>query len=91
METPDPNMIHISSMYGALSETPYVKLNWGEKEAVLTPEEAIDHAVRVIQVASNSEADAAFIRYLQLKLGIEKERIPEIIRDFRAMRESEWK
>jgi hypothetical protein len=74
-------------MYGAMSETPFVKLTWGDQTAVMTPAEAIQHAVRIIEVAANSEGDAAFIRFVKERIGItEPEKLSEIMRDFRAMR-----
>lgn len=81
------DIIHIESMYGARSETPFVKLTWGDKEAMLTPAEAIAHAVRVIEVAANSEGDAAFVRYMRERVGMQDPAvIAEMMRDFRAMR-----
>lgn len=82
-----PDFIHIESMYGALSRTPFVKLKWGENEGMLTPEEAVKHAMRVLEVAAGAEMDAVFIRWLTEKLGVtEDEKIAEILQDFRAMR-----
>jgi hypothetical protein len=83
----DADIIHIETMYGARSETPYVKLTWGDKEAILTPAEAIKHAVRIIEVAANSEGDAAFIRFIRERIGMnDPEQLAAMMRDFRAMR-----
>jgi hypothetical protein len=82
-------LLHIETMYGARSESPFVKLAWGEQEAILTPAEAIAHAVRIIQVAANSEADAAFIRFLRERIlpkDVDPEMIAAIKRAFREMR-----
>lgn len=87
--TPDPteNIITIESMYGAASRTPFVRLVWGDKDAMLTPKEALAHAARIIEVAANADADAVFIRFLSERLGItDDEKIVAVLRDFRQMR-----
>jgi hypothetical protein len=85
--SPDADMIHLSTMYGAATRTPYVQISWGAEMAQMSVEDARAHAVRIIEVAANAEADAAFIRFMRERLDLDSmEQVAAILLDFRAMR-----
>jgi len=80
----NPDTIGITSGVTG-SGKPFVALEWGEKRAQLTPNEARAHALAILECAEAAEADSAFMAFCE-KNGITGEGMAMAMRDFRILR-----
>lgn len=79
--------LSISSMVSGRTGEPLICLEWGTMKGTLTPEQSIEHALHVLEVATGSWADAFLMKFLQQKVGAELSQAVGVLRDFRAFRE----
>ncbi len=83
----DSGMLHVESMYGAVSKKGVVCMSWGDNAGVLTPKEARAHAQFVIECAAAAEADELFVTFMVEKVGLEHEQAAMALLDVRKMRD----
>lgn len=84
---PPSDMINIASIVSHRTGEPKVVLKWGKEEGQLTPEEAIAHASRIIEVAAGATIDAQIVRWGSEKLGVERTQVSALLQSFRKWRE----
>jgi hypothetical protein len=58
-----PSTIHVSSGFGVTTREPYVQIVWKGEVAQLTPAEARQHALSILEVAEAAEQDAFLFTY----------------------------
>ncbi len=87
-----PDRIDVSSIVSGRTLEPFVTITWGEYRAQLTPEEARQHALIILECAEAAETDAFVFNWLTRDVvGTEAEKGEEferIIGAFRAFREA---
>ncbi len=86
-EEKDPNMIWASSSVHADDRAPWVHLQWADKKGMLTPEEARQFALSVLETAQAAEHDAFLVKFLTEKIGSDVPTAIAVLREFREMRE----
>ena len=67
---------------------PFIHLRWGKEMAQLTPEQAIRHALGVIETAQGALTDAFLVTFLRDRLGTPIEKGAVLLKDFREYREA---
>lgn len=65
--------INISTIVASRNLAPQVVLTWGENSGHLTPQEARDHAIGLLQASISIEMEAATVRLAIDKLGMSRE------------------
>jgi hypothetical protein len=84
---PDESTIGVESMVAARNKEPYVVLTWGERRAQLTPYEASQHALAILEAAVNAEQDAFLTDFMLTKVGTDEVRAAMMIKEFREWRQ----
>ncbi len=82
--------INISSVISSRDGRPFVQLKWSGDGCQLTPDEARQHAYRILDAANAAETDSIMVRFLQERVGIDFKSIVPILRDFREFRERKY-
>jgi hypothetical protein len=80
-------IIHITSLVSSRTKEGVVELNWGDKKAQFSPEEARKHALKILECADAAETDAFIVDFFVKRLGQKFEQSLRILQDFRAFRE----
>lgn len=71
------------------SQLPFVHIDWGEKKAQFTPDEARAFALTVFEAADSAESDAFLVHWLKDKVHIsEPSDYAGMLNEFRQYRES---
>lgn len=89
MPTPEHKIdpqIRIESIVSAQTGKALVKLEWGPMSGQLTPAEAKEHAVRILEVAWGAEVDSILVEFFTTKIGVDMLAAVQILRDFRELR-----
>jgi hypothetical protein len=82
-----PKMIWASSSVHADDRAPWVHLQWADKRGMLTPEEARQFALSVLEAAAAAEHDAFLVDFLTKDIGSEFAVAIAVLHDFRNRRE----
>lgn len=85
-ELRSPNAIEIEGLVSVRDLHPYVALIWGAQRGQLSPPEALEHAIAIIEGAQESIADAFLLRFLRERLQITPADSLEVLADFRLFR-----
>jgi hypothetical protein len=83
----DRNMIWASSSVHADDRAPWVHLQWADKSGMLTPDEARQFALSVLDAAEAAEHDAFLVRFLTDNIESDFSTAIAVLREFREMRE----
>lgn len=70
---PDANRIEVQSIVSAADGKPYVQLKWGDQVGQLTPDEARQHALALLDAANAAETDAGLLRFIRQQGGTERQ------------------
>jgi uncharacterized protein (DUF2336 family) len=62
----------------------FVHLAWRKERAQLTPDEARQHALSLIQIAEAADYEAAFVRWCQARLEMSLEQAARMLEDLRT-------
>lgn len=73
-------------MVSASDRNGYVLLKWGKETGKLTPEEARQHALSILEAAEATEADAFMLTFFTERLEVEFQMALQMLRDFRGYR-----
>lgn len=69
---------------------PFVHLRWGENVGQLTPDEARQHALLILEAAQNAVADAAITGWAKDELELDPERAAQLLDAHRRYRADRW-
>lgn len=83
-----PNHLHMESGVSAFDGSPFVVLAWGEQRGQLTPPEAIEHAVAMIEVATAARHDSVVVAALR-RIGFSMDEAAAFLAGLRTMRQAE--
>jgi hypothetical protein len=83
--------IHITSLVSSRTKEGVVQLNWGDKKAQFSAEEARKHALRIIECAEAAETDAFIVDFFVKELNQEFNHAVRILVEFRAFRDARSK
>lgn len=83
----DEETIWITSLVSSRTKEGVVELNWGDKKAQLSPEEARKHALKILECADAAETDAFIVEFFVKRLGQEFDKALMILQDFRSFRD----
>jgi hypothetical protein len=82
------DFIAIHSGVGGPRRNGFVHLAWASLRAQFTPAQARAHALRVLEAAEAAESDAAVLKLLEVKIGLDTPRSLGIIADLRNFRDA---
>jgi hypothetical protein len=80
-------LLKITGIVAARDGQPYVQYTWGEFSAQMTPEEAVRHALLLVEAAQAALCDGFLVRFLKEKIELAPEQYAQIIQEFRNYRE----
>jgi hypothetical protein len=78
--------ISIETIVSNRDGKPYVVLKWGQESGQLTPEQARQHALSILEAAEAAEGDAFITEWVTDRIGADGERAVMLLREFRAYR-----
>src|SRR5260370_26028588 len=79
-------VIGVVSAINAVTGAPRVILSWGQDKGVLSPAEARDHALTVLQTADAAESDSFLTGFARERLQFDTGTVQQFLDDFRAFR-----
>lgn len=82
---PDANRIAVQSVVSAATGRPLVQIKWGDQVGQITPDEARQHALILLDAANAAETDAALLRFTRLMGGNDQD-AARLLAHFRASR-----
>lgn len=85
----DKRMIMVESMVMSKTKEPCVRLSWGEESGDLTPNEARDHALNVLQAADAADSDSFLFHFFTNTIGAPEEQAYAMLKEFRTWREKQ--
>ncbi len=85
-EEVDTRSIHIETLYSLEKGKGFVGILWGDNVAQLTPNEAREHALKIIEAASVAEQDDITMKWLQQRVGVDDMDAARMLQDLRAIR-----
>jgi hypothetical protein len=88
MTDPSKEEIYVESMVKSRDKMPAVGIRWGKLSCQLTPEEARQHALGIIEAAIVAELDAAVFKWAMETLGQPPENAGKLLHYIRGVRES---
>jgi hypothetical protein len=80
-------MIWASSSVHADDRAPWVHLQWADKKGMLTPDEARQFALSVLEAAEAAEHDSLLVGFLTKDIGSDFATAIAVLHDFRQRRE----
>lgn len=85
----DNSVININSIVSSRDYRPFVQLNWGSGGCQMTPDEAREHAYKILAAAEAAESDAFLVDFLREKVGLSTAvDVSMILQHFREFREN---
>ncbi len=66
---------------------PFVILEFHGKKSVLTPSEAIQHSLTILENAGNVVMNAFLVEYFTINLGMQPDQLKVIMNDFKHFRQ----
>lgn len=85
----ETEVINVSSGYGANTKEPYVQILWGNKQLQMSPENARDLAMNLLQAAEAAYSDAYIFEFAKGFLKGGHELTAVMLGEFRKWRETE--
>lgn len=79
--------MYVQSQMNSRDQKPMVSFQWGKERTQLTPSEALDHALGVIQAAIAAETDSLLFEFITRVIGGEANTGVFIVLAFRKFRE----
>jgi hypothetical protein len=80
-------MLHSSSGVSAFTGKPFVLLTWEHMSGQLTPAEARELALQIIEAATAAEHDALFVRWTREEVGLDMQAAVQGLAALRKLRE----
>jgi len=80
-------LIEMTTQIAATSGEPFVIMRWGSQAGRFSPDDARQHAYKILEAANSAETDAFLIHFLAEKVGLGREICAPVLRDFRTFRE----
>jgi hypothetical protein len=78
--------IWLDMIMAARNGEPYVKFQYGDRSFQLTPEEAIQHAFKILETAYAAECEGFLWEFLKPRVDLPDETLAHILLDFRKWR-----
>lgn len=78
--------IHLVSLVSASTGEPKIEIRWGDMLAHLTPAEARQHALAVLETAEAAESDAFISSFMQKTVGLNPSEAGMMLVEFRNWR-----
>jgi hypothetical protein len=78
--------LQVESGVSARTGEPFMHMRWGDQAGQLTPQEARQHALRILDAAAASEFDAALVRALVGEMGVPHEKAVRFLGVMREQR-----
>jgi hypothetical protein len=85
--TSERAMVHVANGYGARTREPFVTLRVKEEFVNLTPEDAREVALNLIEATEAAMGDALIMRFAERNLGVNDEQAAQLLVMFRKLRE----
>jgi hypothetical protein len=85
--THEGSLIVAQAMVSASTGEPMVMLTWGSQAGQVTPEEARQHALIVLEAAASAETDSFLFNFLVNRIQTDQDRAGQLLMDFRAWRQ----
>lgn len=79
-------MINMTSGVSAFSGDPFIAMHWGAESGQFTPDQARQHALKILECAEAAESDAAIVSWAETKMGMDKQTAVLILKDLREFR-----
>ncbi len=79
---------NVTSGYGANTKEPYVEVQAPKLRVQMSPENARDLALNLLQAAEGAYTDAFLVEFLTEAVGMKLPETGSILREFRAWRET---
>lgn len=86
-EQSERSMVHVASAYGARTRESFVTLRVKEEFVNLTPAEAREIALNLIQATEAAMGDALIMRFAERNLGADDMQAAQLLVMFRKLRE----
>lgn len=86
-------VFHVTSNFGHRTQKPFVMVTVGEQDfmAQMSPDEARDLAMNLLQCAEASENDAFLVTFLRKRVGADDRAIAGVLQEYRQWREEQDK
>jgi hypothetical protein len=81
------SLIVAQAMVSARTGEPLVMLTWGEQACQVTPEEARQHAMMVLEAAASAETDSFLFSFLVNRIETDRDWAGQLLLEFRAWRQ----
>jgi hypothetical protein len=81
-------VFYVESLVKSKDKKPAVGFRWGDLSCQLTPEEAREHALGIIEAAIAAELDSAVVEWAMDRLGQPPENAGKLLHHIRGVRES---
>jgi hypothetical protein len=81
------SMLEIYSQVGGESLEPFVLLQWQDRTCTLSPEDAREHALKIVDCAEAAVHDAFLVRWLLEVVGSERTQAFGLLQELRAWRQ----
>ena len=81
-------MIRTESYVSNEDHQAYVRFLWGEEKGKLTPKEARDFALTILEAADAAESDAFIVNFMTEQVKADAVAAVKILREFREFREA---
>lgn len=81
--------IQIMGQVNSTDLSPGVQMAWEGRVVQWTPEEAIRHALNLLEVTVAAEGDAFLVQFVTERLGAAKEQAAQVLLDFRRWRDEQ--
>lgn len=78
--------IWVENISASTTMEPFVVIHWDDRRAQMTPEQAVLHAMTIIDVAQASVSESLLLRFLEERLALEMPTVVRILADFRKYR-----
>ena len=83
---PSLKFFMVESGYGIDTREPFVEIRFEGARAQISPEEATDLALSILQAAESAWSDAFLVEYLQSAVGLDLKQAAQILAPFRTWR-----
>lgn len=85
----DGSMIRLEGIVSSRTGAPKVTIRWGLQLAQLSPAEARERALAVLECADAAESDAFLVTFLKEKINLPPDKYGVILNEFREYREQQ--
>jgi hypothetical protein len=81
--------IQIMGQVNATDLSPGVQMVWEGRVVQWTPDEAVRHAMNILEVTVGAEGDAFLMQFVTERLGADKGKAAQLLQDFRRWRDEQ--